>query len=121
MVLLESLSRPSWNKTFMDECELHGMRSTCLRRKVGAVAVRDKRVLATGYNGAAMQASTNGVPVRFQKDEETRLLHLAHQACSAMMALENTLREIENPKVQHADTTGIPCRGVHQCRLGVLD
>lgn len=52
MDLSENLNRPSWNKTFMDECELHSMRSTCLRRNVGAVAVRDKRVLATGYNGA---------------------------------------------------------------------
>lgn len=32
---------------------------------------------------------------RFQRDPETNLLHLAHQACSVMMALENTLRELE--------------------------
>jgi hypothetical protein len=31
---------------------------------------------------------------RFQRDPETDLLHLAHQACSAMMALENVLREL---------------------------
>ena len=36
---------------------------------------------------------------RFQKDAETELLHLAHMACSAMMALENTLREIESREV----------------------
>ncbi|HVH93243.1 MAG TPA: dATP/dGTP diphosphohydrolase domain-containing protein [Candidatus Acidoferrum sp.] len=32
---------------------------------------------------------------RFQRDKETNLLHLAHMACSAMMALENTLRDME--------------------------
>jgi Domain of unknown function (DUF5664) len=32
---------------------------------------------------------------RFSKDDETKLLHLSHIACSALMALENTLREIE--------------------------
>jgi len=36
----------------MDIVELVSRRSTCLRRKVGAVFVRDKRILATGYNGA---------------------------------------------------------------------
>jgi dCMP deaminase len=45
-------ARPSWDEYFLEMAELVSKRSTCLRRKVGAVAVRDKRVLATGYNGA---------------------------------------------------------------------
>ncbi len=44
--------RPSWDQYFMDIVELVSKRSTCLRRKVGAVLVRDKRILSTGYNGA---------------------------------------------------------------------
>ncbi len=44
--------RPSWDEIFIEECELHSRRSTCLSRKVGAVAVKEHRVLATGYNGA---------------------------------------------------------------------
>lgn len=36
----------------MEIAELVAQRATCLRRKVGAVVVRDKRILATGYNGA---------------------------------------------------------------------
>jgi len=36
----------------MQIAELVATRSTCLRRKVGAVLVKDKRILATGYNGA---------------------------------------------------------------------
>jgi len=36
----------------MDIVEIVSRRSTCLRRKVGAILVRDKRILATGYNGA---------------------------------------------------------------------
>lgn len=49
---------------------------------------------------AAKQESTcpKSLPARFQRDEETNLLHLAHQACSALMALENTLRELEENK-----------------------
>jgi dCMP deaminase len=44
--------RPSWDEYFLEMARVIASRSTCLRRKVGALLVRDKRVLATGYNGA---------------------------------------------------------------------
>ena len=65
---------------------------------LGVHADRYRAAAQRHNNGAALQASIDGVPPRFQKDGETELLHLAHQACSAMMALENTLREIEANK-----------------------
>jgi len=43
--------RPSWDEYFMQIAQLVAKRSTCLRRKVGAILVRDKRILCTGYNG----------------------------------------------------------------------
>ncbi|MFC1862959.1 cytidine/deoxycytidylate deaminase family protein [Thermodesulfobacteriota bacterium] len=46
------MSRPSWPEYFMDITRLVAKRSTCLRRHVGAILVKDKRILATGYNGA---------------------------------------------------------------------
>lgn len=45
-------SRLSWDKYFLKIAKTVSERSTCLRRKVGAVLVSDKRILATGYNGA---------------------------------------------------------------------
>jgi len=45
-------TRPSWPEYFMSITRLVARRSTCLRRSVGAVLVKDKRILATGYNGA---------------------------------------------------------------------
>lgn len=45
-------TRPSWETYFMEIALLVARRSTCTRRAVGAVIVKDKRVLATGYNGA---------------------------------------------------------------------
>ena len=45
-------SRPSWDDYFMDITRLVAKRTTCLRRAVGAIIVKDKRILATGYNGA---------------------------------------------------------------------
>lgn len=45
-------NRPSWQKYFMEMAYLASQRSTCLRRKVGAVLVRDNQILSTGYNGS---------------------------------------------------------------------
>jgi len=45
-------SRLSWEAYFMEIAKLVARRSTCLRRQVGAVLVKDKKILATGYNGA---------------------------------------------------------------------
>ena len=44
--------RPGWDEYFMKFAEMTAERSTCLRRQVGAVIVKDKHVIATGYNGA---------------------------------------------------------------------
>jgi len=45
------MERPSWEEYFMDITRLVARRSTCMRRQVGAVMVKDKNILATGYNG----------------------------------------------------------------------
>ena len=50
------MKRPSWDEYFMQVAELVSTRSTCLRRHVGAVIVKDKCILSTGYNGASKGA-----------------------------------------------------------------
>ena len=50
--MYESKNRPDWDHYFMQMAELTAQRSTCLRRHVGAVIVKDKHIIATGYNGA---------------------------------------------------------------------
>ena len=45
------MERPSWDEYFMDITSLVARRSTCMRRQVGAVMVKEKNILATGYNG----------------------------------------------------------------------
>lgn len=46
------MNRPSWHEYFMLLAKLVSVRSTCNSRKIGAVIVRDNRILTTGYNGA---------------------------------------------------------------------
>ena len=46
------MERPSWDEYFLRITQQVAERSTCLRRHVGAILVRDKRILGTGYNGA---------------------------------------------------------------------
>lgn len=46
------MKRPDWDSYFLLIASVVASRSTCLRRKVGAVLVRDRQILSTGYNGA---------------------------------------------------------------------
>jgi dCMP deaminase len=46
------MTRPMWDEYFMDITRVVATRSTCLRRQVGAVIVKGKRLLTSGYNGA---------------------------------------------------------------------
>ncbi len=50
--VISEIPRPSWDEYFLSIARLVSTRSTCLRRQVGAVVVKNKQILATGYNGA---------------------------------------------------------------------
>jgi dCMP deaminase len=84
------MERPSWDEYFMQVVHLVKTRSTCLRRKVGAVIVKDKRILATGYNGA---------PIGCRHCEETGCLRQKlnvpsgerHELCRAIHAEQNAI------------------------------
>lgn len=45
------MARPSWDEYFMAITDQVAERATCKRRHIGAILVKDKRILATGYNG----------------------------------------------------------------------
>lgn len=51
---MKPLKRPNWDEYFMQIAQDTKARSNCLTRQVGAVIVRDKRIIATGYNGTPM-------------------------------------------------------------------
>ena len=47
----EQRLRPDWDQYFMQLASLAAQRSNCMKRRVGCVLVREKRVISTGYNG----------------------------------------------------------------------
>ena len=49
------MKRPSWDEYFMCQAILIATRHSCLKRGVGAVLVKDKSIIGTGYNGAALR------------------------------------------------------------------
>jgi len=84
------MPRPSWDEYFMDIARLVARRSTCLRRKVGALVVRDKRILATGYNGAP-----SGVPhcldIGCLREEMGIPSGERHELCRGLHAEQNVI------------------------------
>lgn len=48
----EGRQRPDWDEYFLEIAHVVAKRSTCIRRQIGAVIVKDRRILTTGYNGA---------------------------------------------------------------------
>ena len=46
------VKRPTWDEYFMKITHLVAERSTCMRRMVGAIIVKEKKIVSTGYNGA---------------------------------------------------------------------
>jgi dCMP deaminase len=82
--------RPSWDEYFFNIIAVVKTRSTCIRRQVGAIVVLDKKILATGYNGA---------PKGLQHCEDLgcyRQLNnipsgTMHEACKAVHAEQNII------------------------------
>jgi dCMP deaminase len=83
-------TRPRWDTYFSEIAALVSRRSTCLRRKVGALIVKDKRILATGYNGAP-----RGLPHCFETGCLREKLKVPagerHELCRGLHAEQNAL------------------------------
>jgi len=104
--------RPSWEHYFMEIAVLVAKRSTCLRRSVGAVIVKDRRLLSTGYNGA---------PTHVRHCSETGCLREKlkvpsgerHELCRGIHAEQNAIIQAAFHGVSIRDAslfcTNLPC------------
>jgi dCMP deaminase len=87
---MNTSQRPPWSVYFMDIADLVARRSTCLRRRVGAIAVKGKRILATGYNGAP-----SGIPhcldIGCLREQEGIPSGERHELCRGIHAEQNVI------------------------------
>lgn len=83
--------RPSWDEYFMGMAKLTSKRSTCLRRKVGAVIVKDKHIIATGYNGAPRGLSHCAELGGCLREELNVPSGQRHELCRALHAEQNAI------------------------------
>ncbi|MDI3502871.1 MAG: dCMP deaminase [Archaeoglobi archaeon] len=82
--------RPSLDEYFMRIAEVVASRSTCLRNKVGAVIVKDKRILTTGYNGAP-RGMPHCLEIGCLRDENNIPSGERHEICRAVHAEQNAI------------------------------
>ncbi|MBN2544071.1 cytidine/deoxycytidylate deaminase family protein [bacterium] len=105
-------TRPGWDEYFMEMAHLVASRSTCLRRKVGAILVRDKRILATGYNGAPKD-SPHCIEIGCLREKMKIQSGEHHELCRGIHAEQNALIQaaIFGTSVEGSDLycTNQPC------------
>ena len=87
---IEKISRPSWDQYFMKLAWLVAERSTCVRHHVGAVIVRDKRILTTGYNGAA-SGTKDCLELGCLRNQLNIPSGTRHEICRAIHAEQNAI------------------------------
>lgn len=82
--------RPTIDEYFMELATVVAKRSTCLRNQVGAVIVKDKRILSTGYNGAP-----RNLPHCFEigciRQQNNIASGTRHELCRAVHAEQNAI------------------------------
>ena len=82
--------RPSWDEYFLEVAHLVARRATCLRRSVGAVLVKNKRILATGYNGAP-SGQQHCLDIGCLREKLKIPSGERHELCRALHAEQNAL------------------------------
>ncbi|KAI0348352.1 hypothetical protein BDW22DRAFT_1350540 [Trametopsis cervina] len=87
--------RPGWDTYFMRLADLASLRSNCMKRRVGAILVRNKRILATGYNGTprGLTNCNEGGCTRCNSASETP------DECVCLHAEENALLEAGRERI----------------------
>jgi dCMP deaminase len=114
VVPLEEIDRPSWDEYFLDIAMAVATRADCTRRKVGAVVVKDRRIRATGYNGApAGEPGCISCPRRVSTVAPGSSYDTGAGACVAVHAEANALLYCDREDLIGATLylTTDPCEG----------
>lgn len=98
----EKQLRPDWNEYFLEIAKAVGRRATCLRRRYGAIIVKDKIIISTGYNGAP-RGEANCIDTGICERER---LHVPkgqnYELCVAVHAEQNAIINADPVKMEGA-------------------
>ncbi|MCT4585580.1 MAG: dCMP deaminase family protein [Peptostreptococcaceae bacterium] len=83
-------NRPNWDEYFMDIAKLVSTRSTCIRRHVGAVIVRERQILSTGYNGAP-KGLNHCINIGCEREKLNIPSGQRHEICRGVHAEQNAI------------------------------
>ena len=109
--------RPEWDVYFLLMAQVAASRSTCLRRRVGAVLVRDKQILSTGYNGAPRGVS-HCEAVGCLREQLGIASGERHEICRGSHAEINAIAQAAAAGTStHARAVRLLHEGAHQRRL----
>ncbi len=95
-------ARPDWDDYFLEIASIVAKRATCLRRKVGAVVVKNRRILCTGYNGTPT-GITHCITAGCLRQQLKVPSGERHELCRGLHAEQNALLQ--------ASYYGIPIEG----------
>ncbi len=98
------MERPCWEEYFMEIARLVARRSTCLRRQVGAVLVKEKNILATGYNGTP-SGITHCAEVGCLREKLRVPSGERHELCRGLHAEQNAIIQAAKHGVNIAGAT----------------
>ncbi len=98
------MERPSWEEYFMDIALLVARRSTCMRRQVGAVMVKEKNILATGYNGTP-KGITHCSVTGCLRDQLKVPSGQRHELCRGLHAEQNAIIQAASHGVNISEAT----------------
>lgn len=94
--------RPDWTEYFLKTAEVIGTRATCLRRKYGAVIVKDNIIVSTGYNGAP-RGEDNCIDIGVCKREELQVPKgQRYELCVGVHAEQNAIINGEPSRLKGA-------------------
>ncbi|MBS3939276.1 MAG: cytidine/deoxycytidylate deaminase family protein [Peptococcaceae bacterium] len=106
------MTRPSWDEYFMAITRVVAERSTCRRRRVGAIIVSDRRILTTGYNGAPT-GLRHCLDIGCLREERGIASGERHELCRGLHAEQNAIIQAAHSGVSVRGatlyTTHFPC------------
>ena len=119
--------RPSWDQYFIDIAKLTSERSNCIKRRVGCVIVKDKRILSLGYNGTPVntlncyEGGCKRCMDQYNQCDQVSGKHL--DLCICLHAEENAILFVSKTDLKDSTIyiTLIPCiscvKKILQCQI----